>query len=325
MPCRDAGFWQTQAQAQLKLEYCRRSLAVTAALSLCASSHHAGLREQAQFRSKPVADQSPAPQPAAAPKSANAPTEETVLSVRHFTDRLFAFRTTRPAAFRFRSGEFVMIGLPIDGKPLLRAYSIASPAWDDTLEFYSIKVPDGPLTSRLQSIAPGDTVLLGKKPTGTLVLDALTPAKRLIMFATGTGIAPFASLIRDPDAYERYESVILIHTCRLKAELTYGLELVESLKEDPLVGELVSEKLCHLASCTREEYALTGRITALMDQHGRFAEVTGAPLSPTTDRAMICGSLEMNQDLKQRLEAAGFTEGSVANPGQYVVEKAFVG
>ncbi len=258
-------------------------------------------------------------------KSPNAPTEEAVLSVRHFTDRLFAFRTSRPASFRFRSGEFVMIGLPVDGKPLLRAYSVASPSWDDTLEFYSIKVPDGPLTSRLQLIEVGDTVLLGRKATGTLVLDALTPARRLIMFATGTGIAPFASLIRDPDAYERFDEVILIHTCRLKSELTYGLELVAAVKADPLVGELAAGKLKHVASCTREVFTVTDRITAIVDTPGRFAELTGALLSPQTDRAMICGSLEMNADLKGRLEALGFQEGSLSNPGQYVVEKAFVG
>jgi ferredoxin--NADP+ reductase len=262
--------------------------------------------------------------PAAPAKSPNAPTEETVLSVRHFTDRLFAFRTTRPPSFRFRSGEFVMIGLMVDNKPLLRAYSVASPAWDETIEFYSIKVPDGPLTSRLQTISVGDTILLGRKATGTLVLDALTPAKRLIMFATGTGIAPFASLIREPEAYERFEEVVLIHTCRLQAELTYGLELVESLKDDPLVGEVVADKLTHITSCTREDWPLQGRITTLLDA-GRFADITGAPLDPHTDRAMICGSLEMNADMRLRLEQAGFTEGSLAHPGQFVIEKAFVG
>ena len=162
----------------------------------------------------------------------NAPTEETVLSVEHFTDRLFRFEISRPASFRFRSGEFIMIGLPKteeQRKPLMRAYSVASPAWDEKLEFYSIKVPDGPLTSRLQKIKEGDTLLLGKKPVGTLVLDALLPGKRLYMFSTGTGIAPFASLIRDPETYERYDQVILTHTCRQKAELSYGLRLVLSL------------------------------------------------------------------------------------------------
>ena len=218
-----------------------------------------------------------------------------------------------------------MIGLMVDGKPLLRAYSVASPSWDDTLEFYSIKVPDGPLTSRLEKIQPGETLLLGRKPTGTLILDALTQAKRLIMFATGTGIAPFASLIRDPEAYQRFDEVILVHTCRFKAELAYGLELVASLQADPLVGEAASEKLKQIASCTREDFAVTQRITAMIDEAGRFEALTGAALSPETDRVMICGSLEMNADLRLRLEALGFQEGSVANPGQVVVEKAFVG
>jgi ferredoxin--NADP+ reductase len=258
-------------------------------------------------------------------RSPNAPTDETVLSVRHYTDRLFAFRLSRPAAFRFRSGEFVMIGLTVDGKPLLRAYSVASPAWDDTLEFYSIKVPDGPLTSRLQSIQPGDKVLLGKKATGTLVLDALTPARRLFMFATGTGIAPFASLIRDPDTYERYEQVFLVHTCRLKAELAYGEELVAAIGDDPLVGEVAPVKLRHITSCTRESHENTERITDMLDS-GHLAWLTGgAPITPATDRAMICGSLPMNVDLRARLEALGFKEGSVSAPGEFVVEKAFVG
>jgi ferredoxin--NADP+ reductase len=218
-----------------------------------------------------------------------------------------------------------MIGLVIDGKPLLRAYSVASPSWDDTLEFYSIKVPDGPLTSRLQHIQPGERILLGRKATGTLVLDALTPARRLILFATGTGIAPFASLIRDPDMYDRFDEVVLMHTCRLRDELAYGLELVSGLRDDPLVGEVAPGKLRHFPSCTREAFPLMERITAIVDAPGRFAALTGAPLDPAHDRAMICGSLEMNLDLKQRLEGAGFSEGSLANPGAYVVEKAFVG
>jgi ferredoxin--NADP+ reductase len=245
--------------------------------------------------------------------------------VRHYTDRLFAFRTTRPASFRFRSGEFVMIGLMVEGKPLLRAYSVASPAYDETLEFYSIKVPDGPLTSRLQHVTPGDTVLLGRKATGTLVLDALTPANRLIMCATGTGLAPFASIIRDPEAYERYAQLVLIHTCRLNAELAYGAELVESVKADPLVGELAAERLSHITSCTRQTHPVTQRITAMMDEPGRFEALTGAPLDPERDRVMLCGSLPMNQDLRARLEARGFQEGAVSAPGAFVVEKAFVG
>ena len=172
------------------------------------------------------------------------PDAQTVTEVQHYTDRLFRFRVTRPQSLRFRSGEFVMIGLlKDDGKPLLRAYSIASPAWDDELEFYSIKVPDGPLTSRLQNIQVGEQIIVRPKPVGTLVLDALLPAKRMYFIATGTGIAPFASLMRDPDLYERYEEVIICHTCREVAELTYGRELVENITNDPLIGEMVDGKL----------------------------------------------------------------------------------
>jgi ferredoxin--NADP+ reductase len=249
---------------------------------------------------------------------------ETVTEVKHYTDRLFKFRITRPAAFRFRSGEFVMIGLPGSAKPVYRAYSIASPSWDEEIEFFSIKVPDGPLTSELQKIEPGDIVLMRKKPTGTLVLDALTPGKRLYMFSTGTGIAPFASLIRDPETYEKFERVILTHTCRECAELTYGLELVEAVKDDPLVGEEAAAKLIHVTSTTREDSALTGRITTLIED-GRLFEAVGAPpLDPATDRVMICGSMDMLKDVKALTEKAGLTEGSNSKPGEFVVERAFV-
>ncbi|MEL7481929.1 MAG: ferredoxin--NADP reductase [Pseudomonadota bacterium] len=256
----------------------------------------------------------------------NAPTAQKVLSVKHYTDRLFAFRIERPASFRFRSGEFVMIGLPKeDGRPLLRAYSVASPAWDEELEFYSIKVPDGPLTSRLQNIQPGDEVLLGKKPTGTLVLDALVGGKRLYMFSTGTGFAPFASLIRDPETYSRFDEVIVTHTCREVAELQYGFETVEAAKNDPLVGEEASKQLRHFTSCTRETYEQGGRITTLIDT-GELFEKLGVPaLNPETDRAMICGSMEMINDTKQRLLDAGLVEGSNSAPAQFVIEKAFAG
>jgi len=262
-----------------------------------------------------------------APKvNPNAPTEETVLSVEHYTDRLFRFRITRPQSFRFRTGEFVMIGLPReDGKPLLRAYSIASPAWDEELEFYSIKVPDGPLTSRLQSIQPGDKVLLGKKPTGTLVLDALTPGKRLYMFSTGTGFAPFASLIRDPDTYERYDEVIVTHTCRDNGELAYSTNLVRDIANDPLVGEMSEGKLRLYTSCTRTPHPSMGRITTLIET-GKLFEDLGVPkLDPATDRAMICGSMEMIQDVKALMIANGLTEGSNAAPAEFVIEKAFAG
>ncbi|GAB4370151.1 MAG: FAD-binding oxidoreductase [Kiloniellaceae bacterium] len=250
-------------------------------------------------------------------------TEEDVLAVRHWTDELFSFRLTRPAAFRFRSGEFVMLGLMVDGKPLLRAYSIASPAWDDGLDFFSIKVQDGPLTSRLQHLKPGDRVLLGKKPTGTLVLDALLPGKRLYLLSTGTGIAPFASLIREPEAYEKFDQIVLTHTCRNVADLAYGAELVDSLVEDPLIGEMVGPKLTYYASTTREDFVHTGRITALIESGQLFKDLDVPAFDPEVDRVMICGSMAMLQDTKKLVEGFGFREGSNANPGDFVVEKAF--
>ncbi|WP_273145002.1 ferredoxin--NADP reductase [Oceanicaulis alexandrii] len=252
-------------------------------------------------------------------------TEEDVIAVRHYTDRLFSFRVTRPQSFRFRSGEFVMIGLMVDGKPLLRAYSIASPAWDEELDFYSIKVPDGPLTSQLQHIKPGDKILMGKKSVGTLVLDALEPGKRFYLLSTGTGIAPFASVIRDPETYERFDQVILTHTCREVAELTYGKELVDAVREDPLVGEFVGDKLVYYPSVTREEFERKGRITQLMDDGVIYDELGVPPLNPDTDRVMICGSMEMLNSCKERCDRAGLKEGSNARPAQYVVEKSFVG
>lgn len=250
---------------------------------------------------------------------------EKVVSVRHYTDRLFSFRVTRPQSLRFRSGEFVMIGLPNAEKPVFRAYSVASPAWDDELEFFSIKVPDGPLTQHLQLIQPGDTILLRQKATGTLVLDALTPAKRLFMISTGTGIAPFASLVRDPDTYERFEQVILTHTCRDHAELEYGVELIDNLVKDPLIGELVDGRVTRYSSTTREITPRMGRITRLIE-NGRFYTDLGIePLDPSTDRVMICGSMHMLHDVKALVESLGFTEGSLNTPGTFVVERAFVG
>ena len=260
------------------------------------------------------------------PANPNAPTEETVLSVQHYTEKLFSFRITRPMSFRFRSGEFVMIGLPGEnGKPILRAYSVASPAWDEELEFFSIKVPDGPLTSKLQKIEPGDKVLLGRKPTGTLVLDALTPGKRLWMFSTGTGFAPFASLIREPESYSKFESVIVTHTCREVAELKYGFDTVAAAKADPLVGEEASAQLLHFTSVTREDYPMKGRITELIENGGLTASLDLPDLNPEEDRAMICGSMAMIQDTKALLEARGFIEGSNAAPADFVIEKAFAG
>lgn len=250
---------------------------------------------------------------------------ETVTEVKHYTDRLFKFRITRPKEFRFRSGEFIMIGLPNSAKPVFRAYSMASPFWDDEIEFFSIKVPGGPLTEHLQKIEPGDTVLMRKKPTGTLVLDALVPGKRLYMLATGTGVAPFASLIRDPEAYEKFEEVVLVQTCRQVAELAYIKELVAGLKEDPLIGELVDGRLRLHTTTTREPSARMGRVTDLM-RSGRFFQETGLPpIDPAADRAMICGSMAMIKDAKTMIEGFGLEEGANSAPASYVVERAFVG
>lgn len=255
----------------------------------------------------------------------NAPTEETVLSVDHYTDRLFKFRLTRPQSFRFRSGEFIMIGLPQEnGKPLLRAYSVASPNWDDTLEFYSIKVPDGPLTSQLQKIKQGDKVLLGKKPVGTLVLDALLPAKRLYMFSTGTGFAPFASLIRDPETYEKFDEVIVTHTCREVAELQYSQDTAEAFLNDPDIGEIAQGKLRVYQTCTREDFEHTGRITDLI-RSGKLFDDLGVPkLNAEDDRAMICGSIDMTKELRELMEAHGLREGANSDPADFVIERAFV-
>ncbi|MEA3534732.1 ferredoxin--NADP reductase [Rhizobium sp. CC-YZS058] len=250
---------------------------------------------------------------------------ETVTSVTHYTDRLFRFRMSRPDGFRFRSGEFAMIGLMVEGKPIYRAYSIASPAWDEELEFFSIKVPDGPLTSHLQRIKPGDQVLMRKKPTGTLVLDALTPGKRLYMFSTGTGIAPFASLIRDPETYEKFDEVILTHTTRDVAELKYGFDLVEEIKAHEFLPEIVGDKLRHYATVTREDFPFRGRITDLIRNGKLFADLGVPAFDPAIDRGMICGSTEMLKDTKTLLEEAGLNEGANNKPGEFVIERAFVG
>ncbi|MEF2552571.1 ferredoxin--NADP reductase [Aurantimonas sp. A2-1-M11] len=249
---------------------------------------------------------------------------ETVTMVTHYTDSLFAFRITRPQSFRFRSGEFVMIGLPNAEKPVYRAYSIASPAWDEELEFFSIKVPNGPLTEHLQKIKVGDTVLMRKKATGTLVHDALKPGKRLFLFSTGTGIAPFASVIRDPETYEKFDQVILTQTCRGDAELAYGRELVETCRTDELMSEFIGDKLIFHASATREGETRGHRITTLIENGRLFQDLGIAPLDPETDRAMICGSMAMLKDTEALLEARGFEEGANNKPGTFVVERAFV-
>lgn len=270
-----------------------------------------------------------------AAKPVTLPDAQTVTEVKHYTDRLFSFRCTRPASLRFRSGEFVMIGLmgdpdPKTGKqkPLLRAYSIASPSWDEELEFYSIKVQDGPLTSKLQHIKPGDEIILRPKPVGTLVHDALLPGKRLWLFATGTGFAPFASLLREPQTYEDYDEVIITHTCREVGELTYGRELIESIRQDELLAELMGEgfheKLRYYPTTTREESPKMGRITDLMRSGDVFEDLDVPELSPETDRAMVCGNLAFNLEIKDMLEGYGLVEGANSRPQHYVVEKAFL-
>ena len=264
------------------------------------------------------------------------PDAQTVTSVKHWTDDLFSFRVTRPASLRFRSGEFVMIGLmgdpdPKTGKqkPLLRAYSIASPAWDDELEFYSIKVQDGPLTSKLQHIQPGDEIILRPKPVGTLVHDALLPGKRIWFFATGTGFAPFASLLREPETFENYDEVIITHTCRDLADLEYGRQTIAALREDEMMLELLGaenlDKIRYYPTTTREQSPKMGRITTLLEDGTVFADLGIDGIHPDTDRAMICGSMGLNTDLKRILEGYGLVEGANSDPQHFVVEKAFVG
>ena len=270
---------------------------------------------------------------AALPAKASAFHELEVLWVRHWTDQLFSFAIARPEDFRFRSGEFVMLGLPgLDGgKPILRAYSIASPGWAEELEFLSIKVPDGPLTSRLQKIQPGDTVLMGKKPTGTLVLDALTGGERLWLIGTGTGLAPWISVARDPDTYSRFKHVVVCHTVRHAADLTYRDFFTSGIHDDPLIGEEAKAQLTYYPTVTREPFETPegdrgGRITDRIKSGAIFADL-GLPegFSPGRDRVMLCGSMAMIKETAELLETFGMKEGSNAEPGDYVLERAFVG
>src|SRR5689334_15673738 len=249
---------------------------------------------------------------------------EKVLSVRHWTDTLFSFRATRDSGFRFQNGQFAMIGLEVEGRPLLRAYSMASANHEEELEFFSIKVADGPLTSKLQKIREGDEILVGRKATGTLITDNLIPGKRLLLLSTGTGLAPFASLIKDPDVYERFDTIVLVHGCRQVSELAYGEELVAKLRDDDLFGPLLSEKLLYYPTVTREPFRNRGRITDLISSEQLFDDIHQAPLNIETDRIMMCGSPGMLEELKQMFESGGFLEGSHNTPGHFVIEKAFV-
>jgi ferredoxin--NADP+ reductase len=250
--------------------------------------------------------------------------EEQVLSVHHWTDKLFTFTTTRDTSLRFSNGHFTMIGLRVNGKPLLRAYSIVSPNYEEHLEFLSIKVQDGPLTSRLQHVKVGDAIIVGRKPTGTLVADYLLPGKRLYLLATGTGLAPFMSIVRDPEVYERFEQIILVHGVRQKDELAYHELLTEHLPAHEFLGDLVSSKLRYYPTVTREAYRNMGRVTALMESGKLFDDLQLPPLDATTDRVMICGSPGMLRDLKALLEGRGFKEGNTSAPGDFVIERAFV-
>lgn len=251
---------------------------------------------------------------------------EKVLSVRHWNDTLFSFRTTRDPGLRFINGQFLMIGLEVEGRPLTRAYSIASANHEEYLEFFSIKVPDGPLTSRLQHLRPGDPLIVSRKPTGTLVLHDLKPGKRLFLFATGTGLAPFMSLIHDPEVYEKFEKIILIHGVRWTNELAYHDYIEHELSDHEFFGDWVREKLVYYPTVTRESFRNEGRLTDLIESGKLFADIGQPPLDPVTDRAMICGSPAMLADTAAMLDARGFKAAKhyTGELGDYVIERAFV-
>ncbi|RZL32037.1 MAG: ferredoxin--NADP reductase [Rubrivivax sp.] len=251
--------------------------------------------------------------------------EETVLTVHHWTDRLFSFTTTRDQALRFSNGHFTMIGLRGEnGKPLLRAYSIVSANYEEQLEFLSIKVPDGPLTSKLQHIKPGDKIVVGRKPTGTLLIDYLLPGRTLYLLGSGTGLAPFISIVRDPVTYERFEKVVIVHGVREVAELAYHDHLTVDLPKHEFLGEFAAEQLLYYPTVTREPYRNMGRITDLIQTGKLQADLGLPPLNPETDRIMLCGSPALLKDMQEMLEIRGFKEGSTTTPGDYVIERAFV-
>jgi ferredoxin--NADP+ reductase len=251
--------------------------------------------------------------------------EETVLSVHHWTDRLFSFTTTRDPALRFSNGHFTMIGLrQPGGKPLLRAYSIVSANYEEHLEFLSIKVQDGPLTSQLQHIKVGDKIVVGKKPTGTLLIDYLLPGKNLYLLGSGTGLAPFLSVARDPATYERFEKVIVVHGVREVKELAYHDYLTHELPDHEFLGDMVREQMLYYPTVTREPFRNQGRITDLIESGKMQADLGLPKLDPVNDRVMICGSPGLLKDLKVILEKRGYSEGSTTSPGDFVVERAFV-
>jgi ferredoxin/flavodoxin---NADP+ reductase len=250
---------------------------------------------------------------------------ETILDVRHWTDSYFSFTTTRDDGFRFENGQFVMIGLEVNGKPLMRAYSIASANWEEQLEFFSIKVPDGPLTSRLQHIKAGDSIFISRKPTGTLLLSDLLPGKTLYLLSTGTGLAPFLSTIKDPETYERFETIVLTHGVRNTQDLAYADYIQKELPQHEFLGDEIRKKLRYYPAVSREAFMYEGRVTDLMDS-GQMMRDLGLPaLNPETDRAMICGSPQMLADFRNILDSRGFHAAPrIGTPGHYVFERAFV-
>ncbi len=250
---------------------------------------------------------------------------ERVLSVHHWNETVFSFKTTRDESLRFENGHFVMLGLLVDGKPLMRAYSIASANHEEFLEFLSIKVAQGPLTSRLQNIKPGDEVLVSRKPTGTLLLHDLKPGKRLYLLSSGTGLAPFMSIIKDPETYERFEKIILVHGVRYRSELAYRDFIEWELTQHEYLGEQVRNQLVYFPTVTRERFRYQGRVTSLIESGKLFKDIDMPALDPATDRVMICGSPAMLADLSAMLDARGFRiSPHVGEPGDYVIERSFV-
>lgn len=250
---------------------------------------------------------------------------ETVLSVRHWNESLFSFTTTRDSGLRFENGQFVMIGLEVNGRPLLRAYSIASANYEDHLEFFSIKVQDGPLTSRLQHLKEGDTLLVSRKPTGTLVLHDLKPARHLYLLSTGTGMAPFLSVIKDPETYDRFERVVLVHGVRRVCDLAYRDFITRELPHSEFFGDAVREKLIYYPTVTREPFVNQGRVNDLMASGKLFADIGLPPMNPADDRAMLCGSPAMLDSICAVLDGWGFqVSPKIGYAGDYVIERAFV-
>jgi len=251
---------------------------------------------------------------------------ERVLSVIHWNDGLFSFRTTRDPGLRFESGQFIMVGLVVDGKPLMRAYSFASAAWEEELEFFSIKVADGPLTSRLQHLQVGDEIVLSKKPTGTLLISDLHPGKRLYLLSTGTGLAPFLSIIKEPETYERFDTVIVAHGVRHIEDLAYRKMITEDLPEHELLGDVINDRLLYYPAVSRESFIHKGRLTDLLDSGQLSSDLELPPLNPTNDRVMLCGSMNMLRDFRELLDRRGFEASrSIGQAGDYVFERAFVG